>query len=149
MEKKIILLVEFRKQKNNFLCLILSKTLSYWRCTFNILIFFLFNPHISFNKVTLNKVTFNKFGLRYLIYLLLLLNITREELNKKELLNTSDFNFLSNNVKGLQSSKKLSFFKTRLVTKVSCFYKKLILRKSRKKYGVMNLMVTYFFHMGK
>ena len=51
--------------------------------------------------------------------------MTPEELNKKEqLLNASDFNFLSNNVKGLQS---FNFLKIRLVAKVSCFYKKLIL----------------------
>ena len=66
-----------------------------------------------------------------------------QELNKKEQsLNTSDFNFLSNNVKGLQSSKKrlklfqffyyFSYFKIRLVPKASCFYKKHILRKSWK-----------------
>ena len=77
-----------------------------------------------------------------------------EELNKKkQLSNTSDFNFLSNNVKGLHPSKNdYSFFnilKIILVLKLSCFYKKHILRKSRKKYGVMNLMVTYLFHMGK
>ena len=69
-----------------------------------------------------------------------------EELNKiEQLSNASDFNFLSNNVKGLQSS----ILKIRLVPKVSCFYKKHILLKSPKKYGVMNLMVTCFFHMGK
>ena len=54
-----------------------------------------------------------------------------EELNKKKLLNASDFDFLSNNVTGLQSSKKrlnlLNFLKIKLVPKVSCFYKKLIL----------------------
>ena len=76
------------------------------------------------------------------------------ELNKKEQLsNTSDFNFLSNNFKGLESCKKelklFQYFKNKISLKVSCFYKKHILRKSRKKYGVMNLMVTYFFHMGK
>ena len=77
-----------------------------------------------------------------------------EELNKKEQLsNTSDFNFLSNNIKELQSSKKrlklFQYFKIRLVPSISCFYKKYILRKSQKKYRVMNLMVAYFFHMGK
>ena len=45
-----------------------------------------------------------------------------EELNKKEQLsNTSDFNFLSNNVKGLQSSKKrlklFQYFKNKISPK--------------------------------
>ena len=61
-----------------------------------------------------------------------------EELSKKEqLLNTSDFNFLSNNVKGLQSSKKqlklFQFFKNNISPKVE----------------MMKLMATYFFHKGK
>ena len=77
MEKKIILLVEFifyivaywgrfmvfififtgawgcRQRKFDFFHLILSSTLSKWR-PLNILKYiFLFNPHISFNEVTL------------------------------------------------------------------------------------------------
>ena len=45
-----------------------------------------------------------------------------EELNKKkQLSNTSDFNFLSNNVKGLQSSKKrlklFQFFENKISPK--------------------------------
>ena len=91
MKKKIILLVEFifylvacwgklmvliftcawdcRKQKIKFLHLILSKILSHWRCTFNVLkfIFFFLNPHISFNKVTLHysiiKISFKIFNI--------------------------------------------------------------------------------------
>ena len=49
-----------------------------------------------------------------------------EELNKKgQLLNTSNFNFLSNKIKVFQSSKKqlklFQFFRKILVPKVSCF----------------------------
>ena len=77
-----------------------------------------------------------------------------EELNEKEqLLNTFNFNFLSNNVKGLQSSKKrlklFQFFKNKISSKVSCFYKKRLLWMSRKKYGVINLVATYIFDRGK
>ena len=72
-----------------------------------------------------------------------------EESNKTEQLpNTSDFNFLSNNVKGLHSSKKRLklILKIRLAPKVSCFYKKRILRKSRKKYGVINNFSIRRYH---
>ena len=77
-----------------------------------------------------------------------------DELNKKEQsLNTSDFNVSSNNVKGLKSSKKqlkhIQLFITRLVPNFSCFYKKRIIQKSQKKYGMIYLIATYFFHMGK
>ena len=78
-----------------------------------------------------------------------------EGLNKTEQLsNTFDFNFLSNNVKGLQSSKKrlklFQYFKNKVSPKGILFLQETtFLLKSRKKYGVMNLMVTYFFHMGK
>ena len=129
MEKKIILLVQFisyivafwvrlmiltftcawgcRKQKINFLHLILSKTSSYWWCTFNILKFnFFFLIHI-FRLIRLLYIILSlKCCLKYLYIYCSLLNIMPEELNKKlQLSNTSDFNFLSNNVKGLKSSK--------------------------------------------
>ena len=96
MEKEIILLVAFifyivaywgrfmviififtgawgyRKRKFNFFHLILSNTLSKWR-PLNILKYiFLFNPHISFNEVTL-YCSITKFGLKYLICLLLII----------------------------------------------------------------------------
>ena len=57
------------RQKINFVHLILSKTLSHWRCTFNILKFniFFLNSHISFNKVTLHcsiiKIWFKIFNI--------------------------------------------------------------------------------------
>ena len=77
-----------------------------------------------------------------------------QELNKKEQsLNTSDFNFLSNNVKGLQSSKKrlklFQFFKNKISPKGILFLQETYSSKVMEKYGVMNLMVTYSFHMGK
>ena len=76
------------------------------------------------------------------------------ELNKKEqLLNTSDFNSLSDNVKGLQSSKKrlkfFQFFENQISFKVILFLQKVHSLKVPKKYGVMNLMLTYFFPHGK
>ena len=57
-----------RKQKIKFLNLNLSKTLSHWRCTFNVLKFnYFFNPHISFNKITLHyfmiKISFKTFNI--------------------------------------------------------------------------------------
>ena len=77
-----------------------------------------------------------------------------EELNKKEqLLNTSDFNFLSNNVKGLQSSKKrlklFQFFKNNISPKVILFLQETHSSKVTEKYEMMKLMATYFFHKGK
>ena len=77
-----------------------------------------------------------------------------EELNKTEQLsNTSDFNFLSNNVKGLQSSKKrlklFQYFKNKISPKIILFLQEAHSSKATEKYGVINLIVTYFFHMGK
>ena len=77
-----------------------------------------------------------------------------EELNKTgQLSNTSNFNFLSNNVKGLQSSKKrlklFQYFKNKISPKGILFLQETHSSKVTEKYGVMNLMVTYFFHMGK
>ena len=63
-----------RKQKINFLHLILSKTLSHWRCTFNILkfnIFFFLSTFFSIRLLYI--VLLLKFGLKYLIYLLLII----------------------------------------------------------------------------
>ena len=77
-----------------------------------------------------------------------------EKLNKKEQLsNTSDFNFLSNNVKGLRSSKKrlklFQFFKNKISSKGILFLQETHSWKVTEKNGVMNLIVTYFFLMGK
>ena len=71
-----------------------------------------------------------------------------EELNKKEQLsNTSDFNFLSNNVKGLQSSKKLlklfQYFKNKISSKGILFL------QETHSLKVTNKNMTYFFHKGK
>ena len=77
-----------------------------------------------------------------------------EELNKKEQLsNTFDFNFLSNNVKGLKSSKKrlklFQFFKNKISPKGILFLQETHSSKVTEKYGVINLMVTYSSRMGK
>ena len=119
--------------------LILSNTLSHWRCTFNILKFsiFFFLIHIFLFIKLLYVILSLKFGLKYLIYLLLILNVMLEELNEKEqLLNTSDFNFLSNNVKELQSSQKrlklFQFFKNKIIPK-----------------GILFLQETYFSKVTK
>ena len=77
-----------------------------------------------------------------------------EDLNKKEQLwNTSDFNFLSNNVKGLQSSKKrlklFQYFKNKISPKGILFLQETHSSKVTEKHGVINLMVTYSSRMGK
>ena len=77
-----------------------------------------------------------------------------EELNKKvQLSNTSNFSFLSNNVKELKSSKKrlklFQYLKNKISPKGILFLQVTHSSKVTKKYGVINLMVTYFFHMGK
>ena len=77
-----------------------------------------------------------------------------EELNKKEqLLNTSDFNFLSHNIRGLQSSKKrlklFQFFKNKISPRGILFLQETHSSKVTEKHGVINLMVTYSYHMGK
>ena len=158
MEQKIIVLVEFtfhivaywgrfifcifkcawgcRKQKPNFLHLILSTTLPHWRCTFiffEFSIFFPFNLRTSFNKVTLYrsiiKILFKIFSTS-IAHFKQENKIPEESNEKEQLLSTSDFNFLSNNAKGLQSSKKrlkfFQFFQNKISSK-RCFYKKHIL----------------------
>ena len=77
-----------------------------------------------------------------------------EELNEKEQLsNTSNFNFLSNNVKGSQSSKKqlkfFQIFRNKISPKDILFLQEMHFLKVMEKYAVINLMVTYFFYMGK
>ena len=61
-----------------------------------------------------------------------------EELSKKEqLLNTFDFNFLSNNVRGLQSSKKrlklFQFFKNKISPKGILFLQEAHSSKNMEK----------------
>ena len=61
-----------------------------------------------------------------------------EELNKKEQLsNTSDFNFLSNNAKGLKSSKKrlklFQFFKNKISPKGILFLQEAHSSKNMEK----------------
>ena len=118
------------KHKFNFLHLILSKTLSHWRCTFNIL---KFNIFVLIHIFLLIKLTLYQkystlfyhqffFFWEYLICLFALSNKMSKELNKKEdVLSTSNFNFLSNNVKGLQLSKQwlklFQFFKNKISSK--------------------------------
>ena len=77
-----------------------------------------------------------------------------EELNKKEqLLNTSDFNFLSNNVKGLQSSKKrlkvFQFFKNKISPKVILFLQETHSSKVTEKIWNDEVNGDLFFSQGK
>ena len=113
MEKKIILLVEFifyiaaywgrlmvfificacgcRREKNNFLHLILSSTLSHCHCTFNILKFNTFFFLIDvFVLIKLLYIALSlKFGLKYLICLVLVASAIRRRKNIKILLRLS------------------------------------------------------------
>ena len=73
-----------------------------------------------------------------------------EELNKKEqLLNTSNFNFLLNNVRDYNHLKKrlklFQFFENKISPKGILFLQETHSSKVTQKYGVMNLMVIYFF----
>ena len=68
--------------------------------------------------------------------------------NKKENVNNQiNFNFLTNNVKRLQCSKKcikcLNILKIKLVTGVFYFYKKRILRLTQKNNEMTSLRVNY------
>ena len=65
----------------------------------------------------------------------------------KNVNNKLNFNFLTNNVKGLQSSKKrvkmFEHFKNKIGCRGIFFYKKHILRLTQKNNGMMNLRVNY------
>ena len=62
-----------------------------------------------------------------------------------------NFNFLCNNVKGLQTSKKplksFNYFKNKILPNGIIFYKKRIPQRRTKLRGKTNLMVIYTFHM--
>ena len=77
-----------------------------------------------------------------------------EELNKKEQLsNTYDFNFLSNNVKGLRSSKKLlkhfQFFKNKISSKGILFLQETHSSKVTRKRWSDEFNGDLFFSHGK
>ena len=73
--------------------------------------------------------------------------MTPEELNKKEqLLNASDFNFLSNNVKGLQSFK---FFKNKVSRKSILFLQETHSLRLTENIWSDEINGDLFFRMGK
>ena len=77
-----------------------------------------------------------------------------EELNKTEQLsNTSDFNFLSNNVKGLQSSKKrlklFQYFKNKISPKCILFLQETHSSKVTEEIWSDEFNGTLFFSHGK
>ena len=78
-----------------------------------------------------------------------------EELKKKteQLSNTSDFNFLSNNVKGLQSSKKrlklFQYFKNKVSPKGILFLQETHSSKVTEKIWSDKFHGDLFFHLGK
>ena len=77
-----------------------------------------------------------------------------EELNKKEQLsNTSDFSFLSNNVEGLQSSKKrlklFQSFKNKISPKGILLLQETHSSKVTEKIWSDEFNGALFFHIGK